>query len=127
MTRAPTVWRTEVELWEYLVKRLRGTWHRLELSYPHGLCDSVGLWNGQTIWLEHKVGKPDTNAFEHTQLRFAHDCARHHVPWWCCFGYRGRAMFFASPALTVPVSPPFWISPEEVLAGIAARLPQTAP
>lgn len=116
------VWRSEVDLWDnHLVKRLRGTWTRLELSYPHGMCDSVGLWQGHTIWLEHKVGKPSIDAFEPAQLRFAHDCARHHVPWWCCFGHQNRVRFFTSPQLEHEAKPPFWIPPEEVLHGIAVK------
>ena len=105
------VWKDEVQLWEWLKPRLKGKWTRLEVSYPAGLCDSMGLWHGQTIWLEHKVGKPSKTLFKTTQIDFALDCERHHVPWWCCFGYYGRVFFYPSLDLTKSALPPFWIPP----------------
>ena len=114
-------WKTEDDLWGFLVKRLRGKWYRSEMSCPDGFPDSFGLWHGQVIFLEHKIGRPSTVSFSHAQLHFAHDCERHSVPWWCCFGHRGRVRFFSSPRLDHETEPPFWIPPEEVLHGIAIR------
>lgn len=111
-------WKDETELWGYLVRRLRGRWYRLEFSYPAGLCDSMGLWRGQTIWLEHKVGRPSINAFKPAQIEFAHDCFRHHVPWWCCFGHLDRVMFYSGLDFDFGPSPvpQFWVPPNDHVA-----------
>ena len=114
------VWKDEDQLWEYLVPRMRGTWRKLEASYPDGLTDSFGLWNGQTHWLEHKVGKPSIDVLRPKQREFAMDCRDRTVPWYVCFGWRGTVHFFDWHGLLTgrSVIPPFWVPPS-----VALRLP----
>lgn len=102
-------WADEKDLWAFLAPRLRGKWSRLEAGYPSGMPDAFGLWRRQTHWLELKVGPPDRRAFETDQVTFGFDCVRHKVPWFVCFGYRGVPIFFDTPALIEPRSPPFWV------------------
>lgn len=71
--------------------------------------DAFGLWKGQTWWLELKVGRPDQRAFEPEQVTFGFACINHKVPWFAVFGHKGVPIFFDTPLLIEPRSPPFWI------------------
>jgi len=115
------IWRDEEHLWGYLKPRMRGKWWRLEASCPDGLTDSMGLWQGQTHWLEHKIGRPSVQLLRPAQRTFALECRDHGVPWYACFGYRGNAWFYDFNGLltNTAVTPPFWVSPSEAL-----RLPR---
>jgi hypothetical protein len=103
------VWDSESELWSHLVAHMAGRWSRLEASYPEGMPDSFGLWMGRTIWLEHKVGKPDRNLLRPKQIEFGLECMQRGVPYWVCFGYRNDVMFFDSYVFMFPKWPKFWV------------------
>lgn len=89
---------------------MRGKWWRLEAITPTGLTDSMGLFQGKTWWLEHKVGRPTLDVLRPKQLEFAHECIERGVPFWLCFGHRGSAVFFEGLTLTRPAVPAFWIA-----------------
>lgn len=87
--------RTEAHLWQHLRKRLRGIrWERVEAVTPVGLLDVYGLYRGQTIWIELKVGKPDVKRLEPQQHLFICDCLRAGVPVWVVFAHNGVLKWF---------------------------------
>lgn len=103
-------WKDEIELWDYQFPRLRGWWRRLEAAQPDGLPDSLGLWNGQTHWLERKVGKPAKSALRPKQIEFGLECMRRGVSYHVCFGYKGEVLFFTTFVFDTPVTPRFWVA-----------------
>ena len=116
-------WNDEAELWEFIQPKLRGWWRRLEMRYPDGFCDSVGLYQNETIWLEHKVGKPSRALFRPSQIEFAHQCMRHGVPYYTCFGHLRSVLIYRGLDFTEPVRPVWWIAPIQAPSATSAKGP----
>lgn len=95
-------------LWRHLKPRLRGKWWRMEVITPAGIPDLVGLFRGQTYWMEMKIGKPDLKALRAEQRDFGIDCIESGVPFWLCFGHKHSPVFFCGVQTDVPSTPPFW-------------------
>lgn len=101
--------KTEKKLWDHLATRMRGRWERLEAITPSGMPDCFGFYRGETHWLELKCGQPDFSALRSDQVAFGSACGAAGIPFWVCFGYRGRPIFFQGLNLTLQVQPPWFI------------------
>jgi len=103
---------TEDDLWNAIRPNLRGRWWRLETVVPDGLPDTFGLWQGHTWWCELKIGKPATKKLRPKQIEFGYECLRQRIPFYVCFGYKGKPRFYRDFKFATEIKPPFYRTPD---------------
>ena len=104
---------TEDELWAYIRPWLVGKWERVEVVYPVGFPDAFGFFQGQTHFIELKIGKPSLAKLRPKQHEFAADATARGVPVWLCFGYRGSPHYYDGLQTLRESIPPFVRAPSQ--------------
>jgi hypothetical protein len=108
----------ETDLWGYQRKRLLGRWDRYELVFPEGHPDVKGSYVKRIHYIENKVGEPDINALEASQVDYIRWLLICDQSVWVCFGSKKAKevtwtkAFLVDDAgdfaLKVDMPPPFW-------------------
>ena len=114
--------RTEAALWKHIAPHLLGRRKtRLESrSKTSGPGDAFIFFNGETVWIELKIGKPSARRLRPSQSDFIDDAEKSGVPVWCCFAHSGGVKwFFYKNDSAITMTPPFY-RPQASRAGCRA-------